>query len=270
MIRIYILNDNRSRGRLFACEHGLSVLAQWGSESALLDFGQTDTFARNARLMGLDLADVGTCILSHGHYDHSGGLHHLPPAAAPRTLFTGPGATIRRYSLSTAMLKPNGMPRPDDLRDFNLRTVSGILHVSDSLTLFTLPDDAPANPHLVVDAPGGQHAPDTFADELFALIRHGQTSLLYGGCTHHGLPQLLGFCRDSLHLDSLTAFVGGLHLSGRTPDEVRLYADQAERIMHVDRWIVNHCTGTDAVDYWARRFGSSPSDGFAGSIVDIG
>lgn len=263
-MKVTILNDNRSSGSRFVCEHGLSVLLQWDGKSLLLDTGQTDKYVKNAEALHIDLSAVDACVLSHGHYDHSGGLAYLDRRIP---IYIGKGATQVRYSLSSVMKKANGMPRPEILREFEVHEVEGVLRLDDEVTLFALPEDAPANPHLVVDGEKGGNVPDRFGDEIFTLVRTGGCTLLFGGCTHHGLEQLLAYVREHLGVEKLSAFVGGLHLSGQPAEVIAQQADAALRHLHVERWIVNHCTGAEALMYWRDRFGAL--DGYSGTVIEI-
>ncbi|MCQ2229998.1 MAG: MBL fold metallo-hydrolase [Bacteroidales bacterium] len=238
-------------------------------QSLLLDTGQTDKYVKNAIAMGIDIANVDAIVLSHGHYDHAGGISFFPSGEKKTKLYLGPDATRRRYSLSTAMLKPNGFPKPEMLDKFDVTTIKGIVKISDTTTLFTLPNNAPANDKLVTDAENGGLIPDTFNDEVFTLIRHKDTTVLFGGCTHHGLEQLLTFCKDNLDVKELSLFIGGLHLSGRDAQHIENEAQKIKNILPVRRWIVNHCTGEDAISYWSKNFACEIKDGYAGSQITI-
>lgn len=73
--KITTLAENSVYGKGLQGEHGLSLLVEAGEHKVLFDTGASDLFIRNARLMGVDLTDVEFVILSHGHRDHTGGLH---------------------------------------------------------------------------------------------------------------------------------------------------------------------------------------------------
>ncbi|MCD7806939.1 MAG: MBL fold metallo-hydrolase, partial [Lachnospiraceae bacterium] len=75
-IHITVLIENTATGTL-TCEHGLSLLIQYADKRILLDAGSTNAFCQNADAMGVSLTDLDAYVLSHGHYDHSGGFEEL-------------------------------------------------------------------------------------------------------------------------------------------------------------------------------------------------
>jgi 7,8-dihydropterin-6-yl-methyl-4-(beta-D-ribofuranosyl)aminobenzene 5'-phosphate synthase len=76
-MRIQVLMENTPNSPEFAAEHGLSLHIQTGKRAVLMDFGKTSRFAENAALLGVNLAAVDMAVVSHGHYDHTGGLSHF-------------------------------------------------------------------------------------------------------------------------------------------------------------------------------------------------
>ena len=73
-MRVYTLMENQPAGPGYAAEHGLSLYVQAGGRALLVDMGQGDGFLRNARALGVDISQAEAAILTHGHYDHGGGL----------------------------------------------------------------------------------------------------------------------------------------------------------------------------------------------------
>ena len=73
-MKISVLAENTACDNLFDCEHGLSLYIDTGKNKILFDMGQSNLFEKNAEKLGIDLSEVDIAILSHGHYDHGGGL----------------------------------------------------------------------------------------------------------------------------------------------------------------------------------------------------
>ena len=73
-MKLCILMENTAFEERFRAEHGLSLLLQTETHKILFDMGQTDSFTENARMLGIELSQVDLAVLSHGHYDHSGGI----------------------------------------------------------------------------------------------------------------------------------------------------------------------------------------------------
>lgn len=266
-MRFAILVDNNLENRLCACEHGLSVWLEVGDKCYLLDTGQSGKFADNAMTMGIDLRRADYVVLSHGHYDHSGGLASLRDMGIDAPVIMSPYTLRAKYSVSSVMTKYNGVPQADDVRRMSHLLVDGSMKLSDNVTVFSLPSDAPANEHLMM-AQGERLVPDTFADELFVLVTEGSKCALFGGCTHHGLSQVLEYVRSHFGIEHLDAFVGGLHLKGRSTEEIQRNIDVARRY-DVSKWVVNHCTGNEAISMWSDVFGSEARDGYTGSSFEV-
>lgn len=266
-MRFTILVDNNLANHRCRCEHGLSVFVEVADECYLLDMGQSSKCIANADVLGIDLCRLNGAVVSHGHYDHTGGLKKLHELLPGLKLYASPNARIPKYSVSTVMTKYNGMPNPELLDVMNYVAVHSMLEVSEYVTLFTLPGVAPTNNHLMVDGVEGLE-PDGFPDEVFTLVKEGEKSVLFGGCTHHGLEQLLTYVFGTLGVKHVDAFVGGLHLKGRSEEEIRKSVDVARRF-DVRRWVVNHCTGNEAIAIWSEEFECKAIDGYTGSSFEI-
>lgn len=97
-ILITVLVENSVRSRGLKAEHGLAFHLQVGAESMLFDTGQSDLIVHNAHLLGTDLSRLRAIAVSHGHYDHTGGLSQVLAAAPGATVFAHPTATTPRFA----------------------------------------------------------------------------------------------------------------------------------------------------------------------------
>ena len=76
-MKITVIAENTALCDEIGAEHGLSLWIETAEKTILFDMGQTDLYARNAGKLGLDLRKADLAVVSHGHYDHGGGLAHF-------------------------------------------------------------------------------------------------------------------------------------------------------------------------------------------------
>ncbi len=266
-MRAQVLIENNSSCLDLKSEHGLSVFVEVNGEHWLLDAGQSDKILYNAEQLGIDFSSLNGIVVSHGHYDHAGGVAHIVKSAvcAP-PVYAHQLASIAKYSVASggSMKKPNGWLAVDDVNVTWLG--SGMVNLSECVMIFSLPQDAPKNDRLM-QLRNGVYSPDAFRDEIFTLVTdHNGHNMLYAGCTHHTLELLLPYVFDVLGIPKIDAFVGGLHLMGRTTEEIKKSLEVSKRY-NVDKWYVNHCTGEDAVNIWQQEYGSRCVQAWTGNEI---
>lgn len=241
------LMDNYCDSGGFRGELGLSLLVDAGGKRVLFDTGATGGFLENARRLGLDLASVDEVVLSHGHYDHSGGLAALYAALAssPPPLFAGQGYDTTRFAVSAIehrsigfpfAERPAGMPSPT-LVDSVLRLEEGI---------FVLPRadivDGSAIPSRFRKLSKGGEVQDDFSDELaLAVVEEGAISVI-SGCAHRGIVNIVRAALSAFPGLPLKAVVGGFHFSEADEAGMRRTAE-ALAAMEPKMVFCAHCTG---------------------------
>ena len=248
-VKATILADNRSSNpALYPTEHGLSILLDTGSLLVLLDTGASDLFIRNARTLGVNLADVDYVFLSHGHNDHAGGLRAfleindkakviVSPEAVGRAFFSTRG---NLHSITTAW--PLEAMEGRTVRvDGNLELNEGIHIIADIPMTYPLPK---GNRNLMVVDSRDEFKPDPFSHEIAFYV----DGVFFTGCAHHGLENFLAACPWPVK-----TVIGGFHLLDSKDENLYESADDLEAMGNrlLDKYpdtafYTGHCTGDDA------------------------
>ena len=245
---ISILSDNRAADPdRFGCEHGLSVLVRTPSARILMDTGASALFAANASLMGIDLSDVDYVFLSHGHSDHVSGLKtFLDLNKNAKVIVSHEAVYGQFYSERGGLHAISGDWPLEEMRDRTL-TVDDTMTLADGIHVIArIPQIHPvplANRLLSVRRESGM-VPDDFTHEI-ALHVDG---LLYTGCAHNGLENILEAC--PWPVDTV---IGGFHLldsngkySFESEEQLLALAKRlASRYPKVS-FLTGHCTGNEA------------------------
>lgn len=273
-MKIVTLMEDTACAPGFACEHGLSFYIETNGRKLLFDMGQTDLFLKNAAACGVELSEVDAAFVSHGHYDHGGGLaaflkvnDHAPVYVHTQAFephFSHKPEGIRNIGLDAALA---GNPR--------LRRVSGVTQVGDTLTLFsdiTGADCVPTGNRTLYEREGEGYVPDRFTHEQSLIVREGDKAVLFTGCAHRGVVNICARARELLGRDP-DVVVGGMHLfspsTGKSePDEnIRAVADRLAATQ--SRYYTCHCTGQHAFDVLHETLGERIAFLAAGSIIAV-
>ena len=235
-MKITSLLENTAAHPLVGAEHGLSLYIETENHRILFDMGQTDLFARNAEVLGIDLSAVDLAVLSHGHYDHGGGLatfleiNHTAPVYLTEAAFLPHYNGTRKYiGLDTTL---QGHPR--------LRAGSGDLSLGGGLTLLS-PNGRERKHSLgafgLTERVGDVFIPDDFRHEQYLLVEEKGRRVLFSGCSHAGILDIVEwFAPDVL--------IGGFHVSKMVLGE-ELAALGDALAAHGTDYYTCHCTGTE-------------------------
>ncbi len=243
-MQITALVENSSLDKNLGTEHGLSLYIETGSRKILFDMGQTELFADNARALGIDLAGVDIAVLSHGHYDHGGGLkkfldiNRKAPVYLSRYAFEGHYHGREKYiGLDTELTGNERLVSTGD------ETV-----IEEGLTLYSCNDCQKTFPsgsqglHMIKD---GTFLPEDFRHEQYLLIKEKGKRVVISGCSHKGILNIVEWFRPDV-------LVGGFHFSKLPLDETLAgYAEYLSRFSTV--FYTCHCTGTEQFAFMKTR-----------------
>lgn len=258
------LVENTSRKGLPA-EHGLSLHIRLDDgRQVLFDMGQRRLFAENAVRLGIDLGAVDTAVVSHGHYDHGGGIRAFLDINTRARVYISRAAFEPHYSLRDNGLAYIGID--SGLKD-NARIVpcNGVTGIGHGMTLFDGVGGSclrPPGNRLLFGREKGVH--DDFCHEQNLIIKESGRTVLFAGCAHSGIVNIMRRAEEVAECP-VTHVFAGMHLvkSGLTDEaEAAFIGSLAEKLARFTgcRYFTMHCTGQaqyaalkammgDAIDY---------------------
>ena len=232
-MRLVCLVENTAVDERFGAEHGLSLYLEIAHRRVLFDMGQTALFSQNAATAHLSLAAVDTAIVSHGHYDHGGGLSTFLSHNTHAPIYIQREAFTPHYNGD----KYIGLDR-SLAAHARIRFTDGIHPLGDGITLYA---NASAIGQLAHGSAGlsteqdGERIPDDFRHEQYLLIEENGKRVLISGCSHRGILEITEQFRPDV-------LIGGFHLSKLPPTQaVAEYADTLNTYPTV--FHTCHCTG---------------------------
>lgn len=245
-MKVHCLIENSASGPGLEAEHGLSLLIESGGHRILFDAGASPAFAENAARMGIDLNTVDIAVLSHGHYDHGGGMLRFLELNSQSPIWASPHAVEPHFN---AAGKDIGLsPALTAHERFRFVPVA-VFELVPGITLHTagtVPQAYPSPPNGMSTLRGGIRVPDDFRHELYLLVEENGQRILFSGCSHRGILNIVDHFRPDI-------LVGGFHLM-RTPLQELPHVDDA-LAQFPTLFFTGHCTGDSAFNFLKERLG---------------
>lgn len=246
MMRVSVLMENESAFPYLTGEHGLSLFIETSRHRLILDTGQSEKTWENARRMGVDFAAADCVIVSHGHYDHTGGL----------ALFSRENPSVPVYIREESFgefYRGKGeryIGVPEEVAEIPalVRVKDPVLPVDGGLLLFSGVKPQSVSEKLT-EKRGNIFVPDEFSHEQNIVVTEGEERVLFCGCAHCGVLSVMEKCREVTGAYP-TALVGGFHMKKEgeyTPEEVEKIEKTAEKLLeYPTAYYTGHCTGQAA------------------------
>ncbi len=276
-IRLTTLSENTTSRPATFGEEGLSILIEAGPRVFLLDTGQTTSAVHNAAALGLDLSLLDTIILSHGHFDHTGGLRAVLQAVRkPIDVVCHPDVWAAKYAVSKERKERFiGVPHQrQELESLGARFAMSKAPVKLADKVTTTGEVPMVNgfetidSHLCVRDDAGLR-PDGLLDDMSIVIDSGDGLVVVSGCAHRGMINNLRHAQKVTGVDKIKLVVGGSHLVGSGEDRV-WQTVAALREMKVEWLGLCHCTSLPATAIMAREFGDAFFFNNVGRVTEVG
>lgn len=233
-------------------EHGLSFLLEDEDEKILFDTGQGYTILHNAQKMGIDLSKINKIVLSHGHFDHTGGLDKVINLVGNVEIYCHPNIFDRKYAKEREKSRYIGIPfNRENLElkgarfDLNKKSVQITKNVRTTGEIEKRTEFETGSDKLCI-MQEGVLTKDELKDDL-SLIINGQNGIsVILGCCHSGIINTLYHVQEMTGNSSINMLIGGIHLFDSKDDKI----DKTIKLLkgfRINKLALCHCTGMKAM-----------------------
>ncbi len=265
VIKIMIIKtlvENTSISEDFGSEHGLSLYIETKKHKILFDVGASELFLQNAKKFDVNIADVDFLVISHGHYDHGGGLAAFFKENTKAEVFLHRLAFEKYYAV-----RPNNtidyIGLNEDLKQNNqIIFTSDRFFINNGIQVFSniiQKESAPKSNKGLLMEHKGETIDDTFEHEQNLILEEDGKVLLITGCAHNGIINILE------HFQAIKGrmpdyVIGGFHLSSHSGgDEDPETVDRIAKYLLATKamFYTCHCTGIETYNRLKAKMGDS-------------
>lgn len=248
-MRIVTLIENLVYKQGLFAEHGLAIYIETENRKILFDTGQTGLFLQNAEKLGINIEDIDALVLSHGHYDHTGGLYPFLEKNSKAKVYTKKDIFTPKYHGHNRFI---GTLRNETLLKDRLIYVDTVTEIAENV--FIMPDITIYNSidtHFkgLNKKVGNEFVPDEFDDELFLILKHNEQINIVTACSHRGITNICTTATEHFKLP-VGLILGGFHMKNCTTEQY-VQITHYFRLLQPESIGVCHCTG---VEKYAQMF----------------
>ena len=255
-----VVDNHVQEGANLRSEHGLAMWIETPHGVVLFDTAQTEeVLAHNLGVLGLNPGDVDTLVLSHAHYDHTGGLETVLAQNDYLRIIAHADLFRPRYSLRKGEYKSIGMTIPEQQLAERVKLTLSDEPVEVLPNLWTTggiherPEPVGGSDHLFSGRDGGMQ-PDQYVDDLSLVLKTSDGLVLVCGCCHAGILNTLSHVKRRFG-EPVIAVLGGMHLNAASD----VYLEHVTQVLSDEfsglMLYPNHCTGENAIAKLTQAFG---------------
>lgn len=253
-LTITVLVENTAGTGDVLGEHGLSFWLETPDYRVLFDCGQGKVLLHNAGVMGVDLNHIDALAVSHGHYDHTGGLRAVlelcpqAPVYAHSSVFQPRFATTKLGRVRSVGTTLHSLGRSD----LELITVAEPTEVCDGLILAVevprITDFEDTGKRFFLDHSCTK--PDPFLDDAALFFRSPEGVVVLTGCAHSGIVNIMNLVAELTDEEKFYCVMGGMHLIDASQERIKRTVEELRK-RDVQRIGLGHCTGINAITkFW--------------------
>lgn len=273
-MKITALVENTTNREDIIKKHGLSLYIETGRHKILFDVGPDDTFIKNAQTLGIDLPEIDTAVISHGHSDHGGALELFFEKNKKSSVYIHERA-FENHAVSVIGIKLN-VGLDERLKENpRIKLISGITEIDKELTVFS--DVAErrypleGNKRLYART-SGKYVRDDFIHEQHLMIRENGKTVVFSGCSHQGVVNIKDRA-DALSGNKVDYMIAGMHMydpAGMKYEKEELIKSAADELLRGDTCFYTcHCTGKEAFNIMTRRMDGRLKYLSAGESIEL-
>jgi 7,8-dihydropterin-6-yl-methyl-4-(beta-D-ribofuranosyl)aminobenzene 5'-phosphate synthase len=275
-MRITTLSENTAGMGNYLAEWGLSILVETDNDKILLDTGASISAVHNAESLGIDLSKINKIVLSHGHYDHTGGMREMLRSIKNEVeIIAHPDIWQAKYHRrKNDPERFIGIPfREEELVSSGARFRFSKQPVKISADIWTTGEIPMVTEYETIDTglfvkENSDFQPDPVMDDLALIVKTEKGLVIVLGCAHRGMINTIYHAQEITGINEVQAVIGGSHLIGAS--EERLYQSIAVlKDLGVQKLGLCHCTDLPAMSILAQEFGTSFVYNKAGTTLEL-
>ena len=274
---ITVLNENSVYKRGFLAEHGMSVLIEYEGKRILFDTAQSDVFIKNAIRLSKDIETLDAIVLSHGHYDHCGGLEFYAEKYKLPTIYVRENAFENKKTKNEFAegYREIGIPWrnekiADSIKPFVKFTEDFCEIMPQVFLLGNIPyvtDFETVNKGMKIDL-NGELVEDRMSDEQLLVIRSEKGLHVFAGCSHPGIINVLRYVEEKFPDEHIYSLYAGMHLISAKKEKLERVIGELEK-RDIDLIMPVHCTGQKAAAAIKGRFGNKCRLAVTSDVIEI-